>query len=95
MDIKKLENLIKNSETGLDVNYIKSLMLPSVEIIETKADIKTGCSKLGGIPDVPPDFALPTHEYGAYRFIAQFNLSEVSQALLPAKCKRIIEHFCG
>jgi uncharacterized protein YwqG len=42
---------------------------------------------LGGIPDLPPDFKWPEHEYGDYRFIAQFNLSEISRPVphLPEK----------
>ncbi|MBW1296305.1 YwqG family protein [Aquimarina litoralis] len=78
MDIKELEKVIKESSFSMHEDYIKSLIKPSVEISKIASKIKIASSKLGGIPDVPIDFKWPKHEYGDYRFVAQFNLSEIS-----------------
>lgn len=79
MDIKELEKTIKASSFSIHEDYIKSLIKPSVEIIKVKSEIKIASSKLGGNPDVPIYFKWPKHEYGDYRFVAQFNLSEIPQ----------------
>lgn len=79
MDIKELEKAIKESSFSMHENYIKSLIKPSVEIIKVTSKIEIASSKLGGIPDVPFNFKWPKHEYGDYRFVAQFNLKEISK----------------
>ncbi|WP_196889805.1 YwqG family protein [Aureivirga sp. CE67] len=81
MNIKKLEEGIKESSFSMHEDYIKSLIKPSIEIIKIKSEIKIASSKLGGIPDVPIEFKWPKHEYGDYRFVAQFNLTELSEPI--------------
>lgn len=79
MDVKELEKAIKESSFSMHEDYIKSLIKPSLEIIKIQSKIKLASSKLGGTPDVPIDFKWPKHEYGDYRFVAQFNLGEISK----------------
>ncbi|WP_338812150.1 YwqG family protein [Bernardetia sp. Wsw4-3y2] len=79
MTIKDLKQAIQESSFSMYEEYINSLILPSIEIVKNNSEIKIASSKLGGIPDIPSDFECPQHKYGYYRFIAQFNLKDISQ----------------
>ncbi|WP_083629706.1 YwqG family protein [Tenacibaculum agarivorans] len=79
MNSKTLEKAIEESSFSMHKNYITSLIQPSVDIVKVTSKINIASSKLGGIPDVPSNFKWPTHPYGDYRFVAQFNLKEISQ----------------
>jgi len=72
-----LTNSLK--ELGLDKcrEYLLSIARPSVEILTANAAVTPGCSKFGGAPDVPADFEWPHHQFGPYRFIGQFNLTDI------------------
>ncbi|MBW2960548.1 DUF1963 domain-containing protein [Mesonia sp. JHPTF-M18] len=81
MDLPKLEKIIKQGKYGLHNKeaYLKSLAIPSITITRKNEQGENfGASKLGGDPEVPADFEWPKHEFGDYRFIAQFNLSEIT-----------------
>ncbi len=66
-------------EFGLDAHrdFLLSMARPSIEITKTNNAITPGCSKFGGIPDVPSAFTWPDHAFGPYRFIGQINLAEI------------------
>ncbi|WP_348714132.1 YwqG family protein [Tenacibaculum sp. 190130A14a] len=87
MKIENLDELIHQSSLKLHEDYIKKLVKPCLEIVQTNIEIKLGSSKLGGIPDLPINFEWPAHTYGNYRFVAQFNLGEIPQGFpyLPKK----------
>ncbi|WP_338761646.1 YwqG family protein [Bernardetia sp. ABR2-2B] len=78
MNVKDIEKAIEESSFAIHKDYIKALIIPSIEISRSNSKIKIGSSKLGGIPDIPPSFECPQHEYGYYRFVAQFNLKDIS-----------------
>jgi uncharacterized protein YwqG len=42
-------------------------------------DLPVGCSKLGGLPDIPPDFEWPLWQGRPLDFLLQIDLEEVSQ----------------
>lgn len=79
MKIEDLEKIIKESSYSKHLEYVRSLVLPSIELTKVASEIKFASSKLGGNPDVPRDFQWPKHEFGDYRFVAQFNLKEITQ----------------
>ena len=89
MDINRLEEIFKEGKYDLHKkeDYLKSIMLPAIQITQANVFDQKGLSKYGGDPDVPKNFKWPKHQYGDYRFIAQFNLSEIPTAntLLPKK----------
>jgi len=87
MNTQYLKKALGEFSLSKHEDYFKSLILPSVEIINVESNIKIACSKLGGIPDVSSDFEWPKHQSGDYRFVAQFNLGEISQPFshLPEK----------
>lgn len=69
-DLPKLEKIIKEAKYDLAI--------PSISITRKNEQGENfGVSKLGGDPEVPIDFEWTKHEFGNYRFIAQFNLSEI------------------
>ncbi|CAN0603540.1 unnamed protein product, partial [Ectocarpus sp. 12 AP-2014] len=89
MDIKDLNEIIIAGKYDLDQkdDYLRSIMLPAIKIEQaTVFDVK-GLSKYGGNPLVPENFEWPRHKFGDYRFIAQFNLSELppGENQLPKK----------
>jgi uncharacterized protein YwqG len=56
------------------------LVLPAIRIEPTLVDedtIPIGASKLGGRPDLPPDFVWPEWKGAGLTFLAQFQLSEL------------------
>lgn len=53
------------------------------EAIGDDTAIPVGASKLGGHPDLPAHFAWPYWGEKPLTFIAQFNLSDITQVLLP------------
>ena len=67
-------------------------MLKAIQAAEKQRDAKTlaklprGASRLGGLPDLPPDHPWPTYKRKKLPFVAQINLSECSRtvhAILP------------
>lgn len=65
---------------------ILGLAKPAVQIERTRVDEDTlplGASKLGGNPDLPPEFEWPYWNDKPLTFIAQFKLSEVANPQLP------------
>ncbi|WBL21170.1 YwqG family protein [Zunongwangia sp. HRR-M8] len=81
MDLPKLEKIMKEAKYNLAKKeaYLKSLAISSITITRKNEQGENfGVSKLGGDPEVPTNFEWPRHEFGDYRFIAQFNLSEIT-----------------
>ncbi|PHB16987.1 cytoplasmic protein [Bacillus pseudomycoides] len=65
-----------------DLTHIKPELLatifPCVKVIPRQEEsLSIGCSKMGGMPDVPSTFEYPTYEGKALDFIAQFNLADL------------------
>ena len=68
--------------TEYEASIIRSAK-PAIKINRERAnedDILIGASKLGGNPDLPPDFIWPYWGDKPLTFIGQFNLSEVANA---------------
>lgn len=64
---------------GLDKyrTHLSRIARPSVEILVAKTPPTIGCSKFGGMPDLPAGFEWPQHKLGPYRFIGQFHLGDL------------------
>ncbi|MBO1626725.1 YwqG family protein [Bacillus arachidis] len=65
-----------------DLTHIKRELLatifPCIKVVPRQEEsLPIGCSKMGGLPDVPSTFEYPTHEGKALDFIAQFNLADL------------------
>jgi uncharacterized protein YwqG len=69
------------TELDLDEHrdFLSSLARPSVEIVATDVPVFNGCSKFGGLPDLPGNFEWPHHKLGPCRFIGQLNLADIPQ----------------
>lgn len=74
---------------GLDAHReaLMGLGKESIELIKSQEPIVSGCSKLGGTPDLPSGFEWPTREHGPYSFFGQIRLSELPRVstVLPEK----------
>lgn len=89
MDIRDLNEIIIEGKYDLDQkeDYLRSVMLLAIIIEQATVFDEKGISKYGGNPLVPDNFEWPKHEFGDYRFIAQFHLSEIppGENQLPKK----------
>ncbi|WP_459501211.1 YwqG family protein [Bacillus sp. C1] len=77
-----MENQIDLLIDKYNLTHIKSELLatifPCVKVIPRQEELlHIGCSKIGGLPDVPSVFEYPTYEGKALDFIAQFNLADL------------------
>ena len=75
--MSELETLIGEFGLAEHRKYLLSIARCCVEIGASEAPIVPACSKFGGAPDLPSEFAWPQHELGPYRFIGQINLAEL------------------
>lgn len=83
----------------LGLDGIKAAILSDIEpyialqpfAVSSEAVIPVGASKIGGQPDLPPDFRLA--EAGDYRFIAQINLDALDEFELPVEGQGILYFF--
>ncbi|SIQ30804.1 DUF1963 domain-containing protein [Maribacter ulvicola] len=79
MDIRDFNEIVIGGKYDLDQKetFLRSIMLPAIAINQATVFDEKGISKYGGNPLVPDNFEWPKHEFGDYRFIAQFHLSEI------------------
>jgi uncharacterized protein YwqG len=90
---EKLLELLEQHGLSHRADEILSQCKPSIHLSlqygMDEADIPIGASKMGGSPDVPPDFVWPQWNGVPLTFIAQFRLSDVKpydvENLLPEK----------
>src|SRR5690606_33198558 len=88
---EKLLELLEQYGLSHRADEILSQCKPSIHLSlqydMDEADIPIGASKVGGSPDVPPDFVWPQWNDIPLTFIAQFRLSDVKpydvENLLP------------
>lgn len=73
---QKLVNEIKKFKWD-EIDKITSLIEPYIEI-SNSTNVKIGCSKFGGRPDLPKEFYWPMFENKPMVFYGQINLSEIS-----------------
>ncbi|MEP2280404.1 YwqG family protein [Maribacter sp.] len=89
MDIRDFNEIVIEGKYDLDKkeSFLRSLMLPAITIKQATVFDEKGISTYGGNPLVPDNFEWPKHEFGDYRFIAQFHLSEIpsGENQLPKK----------
>lgn len=87
-----LHDMLLTAGLGRVTDVIERHARPSIRLtahaVENEDALPVGASKLGGSPDLPPDFDWPMQGGYALAFIAQINLSEASaydaEHLLPA-----------
>lgn len=81
-------------QVGLDsvADKLVSLSKPSIRITRQRinqADLPIGASRLGGMPDLPPDIQWPELEGRPLALVAQFNLTDVApydvEKILPSE----------
>jgi uncharacterized protein YwqG len=90
---EKLLELLEQHGLSHRADEILSQCKPSIHLSlgygVDEADIPIGASKMGGSPDVPPDFVWPEWNGIPLTFIAQFRLSDVKpydvEDLLPER----------
>lgn len=79
-----LLNWIDELELSSYRDKILNLELPSLQLtklanVTDLQDIPVGVSKLGGLPDLPPDITWPEYKDHALDFVAQINLNEIAR----------------
>ncbi|MEP7284934.1 MAG: YwqG family protein [Chloroflexota bacterium] len=89
MDEQALRQLLRKSKLDHIADEIVAQARPTVRVQTTpanEADIPIGASKMGGFPDLPPEFSYP-YWHEALGFIGQFNMAETHpfdhEGLLP------------
>jgi len=77
--------ILQDKELAPHVDYILSIAKPSVDINVSEETPDDGGCRLGGDPNVPAGFTWPVHDIGEYRFLGQFNFTELDNppAALP------------
>src|SRR5262245_29681 len=76
-----IDKLIDEVGLSHEKATILSLCQPSIRLLLTEADdatIPIGTSKLGGLPDFPPEMQFPVYKDMAISFIGQINLAELA-----------------
>lgn len=88
-DLDELKAAIKQHKLESLEDKIVALAHPTIYIKNTPAEDETiipiGASKMGGNPDLPPDFDWPYFGERPMTFIAQFKLSEIASLLPTAR----------
>jgi len=79
---EKLLELIQAHGLGRYADAILNAARPAIHMSRKRVagdtQIPVGASKLGGSPDLPPDFIWPQWDCTPLTFIGQFNLSDVA-----------------
>lgn len=81
MTLDEIRDALRAAGLERLADVAERLTLPAIRIEPTIVDedtIPVGASKLGGRPDLPPDFVWPERVGKALGFLAQFNLAEVA-----------------
>lgn len=82
MDDAKFAELLQEAGLGDYVEAILRYKIPCIRLharpIDDPASLPLGASRIGGLPDLPPDVEWPTRNDRPCEFIAQINLSDAS-----------------
>ncbi|MDM5154540.1 YwqG family protein [Bacillus sp. DX1.1] len=77
---KQIESLIDKYELTHIKQELLSTIFTCVKVFPRQEDsLPIGCSKMGGVPDVPDAFQYPTYKGYPLDFIAQFNLADLQE----------------
>ncbi|MFJ8531282.1 YwqG family protein [Bacillus sp. NPDC094106] len=75
---KQIESLIDKYELTHLKQELVNTIFPCIKVTPIQKDtLAIGCSKMGGVPDVPVSFEYPTYKENPLHFIAQFNLNDL------------------
>ena len=77
---KDIDTLLRSYGLTRVANQLEQIALPSIRIVSTairESLLSPGTSKLGDLPDLPPEIEWPTWNDVPLAFIAQINLAEV------------------
>lgn len=83
---QRFTELVRASEIAEHEDYLGSILRPVIHLERVDGAPAPGASKLGGLPDLPPETLWPEHDHGPYEFVAQidFGALEVKGSGLPA-----------
>ncbi|WP_243521736.1 YwqG family protein [Bacillus pseudomycoides] len=74
----QIDSLIDKHNLTHIKRELLATIFPCVKVIPRQEEsLPIGCSKMGGLPDVPSTFEYPTYEGKELDFIAQFNLADL------------------
>ncbi len=88
MNKENFKEIIEQSDIGNHKEYLLQYSRPAIDILKKQeAELRLGCSRFGGAPDLPIGSEWPTYGTKPYRFIGQINFAEIppTEAGLPAK----------
>src|SRR5437660_4671962 len=80
MDIAGVRAAFDTAGLSRVVKDLDRIARPSIRVVTTAADestLRVGASKLGGLPDLPPEVPWPTRRDLPQSFIAQIRLAQV------------------
>ena len=81
--IEALDKLITEFEMGDFREEIHANVTPCIEAYTVPDPVKTGVSKVGGLPHLPAGYEWPFHKERPLEFIAQLNCAEFDHEYYP------------
>lgn len=75
------------------LDFLREIARPAIELRASASPAIAHGSRFGGAPFVPPGFLWPQHEIGHYRFLGQFNLSDIEHHDLPLPANGLLSFF--
>ena len=89
MSVIEEVGLIVDYQEALLASLRKSIRVTATEPIADESKLPVGSSKIGGLPDLPPDVDWPHWHDKSLSFVAQINLADVASldhdSLLPSQ----------
>ncbi len=93
MNTQELRSLLQKSELRAHTDALLKHARPTALLIRDETDVQLAKSRLNNAPDLPPDFDWPYHEFGPYRFLAQFNLGDLPDGMPSAPTQGLLSLF--
>lgn len=95
MNLATLEEAIADLDLQAHREFLLGLARPAVALLTSRRAASPGCSKFGGAPDLPASFPWPKHHLGPYRFLGQFDLSQLPENITELPRTGLLSAFFG
>ena len=80
MNTNDFMRAIESSKIAKHKEFIRQVIRPAIDIVKNKeAEPILGCSRFGGVPDLPNGSQWPTHNDIPHRFLGQINFADIPQ----------------
>lgn len=79
MNINKFLETVAQSDVSKHKEFFIQAIHPAIDILKNESsEPYLGCSRFGGVPDLPAGTKWPTYNMKPYRFLGQINFSEIT-----------------